>query len=281
MVADLGYAIIQLLLNTQTAPTPLCTVVIWGFVFFSLLTIFFPTCIAINLHATFVNDNGFKGRHSLEKYYFLGSIGLSILLSFLPFSEQMYSWDYPEGICWFRDSGTRTNIIWQWTILYAWEIACVLYIIIILVVVVLKLRGISSQLVNSTVSGKTMTSQHERNVLKNKAVVSAVVRRIVWYPIVPLITQTVNFLVETDVYVNKRVSYALLIVSTLNTLQGVLNVIVFLQDIAVIRAYRLTKLRWWTGHVNKYEESYPQLSRNKAFTSLLNSEPGSHEVKKK
>jgi hypothetical protein len=95
---------------------------------------------------------------------------------------------------------------------------------VILVIVVTKLRNISNQLVNSTVSGKTMTSQYERNVVKNKVVVSAVVRRIIWYPIVPLITQTVNFLVETDVYNFKRVSYALLIVSTLNTLQGKIKI---------------------------------------------------------
>jgi len=141
------------------------------------------------------------------------------------------------------------------------------------------LRRISTQLVESTVSGKTMTSQYERNALKNKAVVSAVVRRIMWYPIVPLITQTVNFLVETDVYINKRVSYALLIVSTLNTLQGVLNTLAFLQDIAVNRAYRSTKLAWWTDHVNKYEKSYPHLSRNKSFNPLINPDVGT-DVKK-
>src|SRR5437868_458416 len=43
-----------------------------------------------------------------------------------------------------------------------------------------------------------------------------------------------------------------------------------MQDIAVTRAYRLTKLRWWINNVNKYEESYPHLSRNKTFTSSTN-----------
>ena len=42
-----------------------------------------------------------------------------------------------------------------------------------------------------------------------------------------------------------------------------------MQDIAVTRSYRLTKLRWWINNVNKYEELYPHLSRNKAFTSNL------------
>ncbi|CAJ0845168.1 3082_t:CDS:1 [Entrophospora sp. SA101] len=46
-----------------------------------------------------------------------------------------------------------------------------------------------------------------------------------------------------------------------------------MQDIAVSRAYSLTKLKWWHNHVNKYEESYPHLSRNKAIDSA------DHEVK--
>src|SRR5437763_12556306 len=46
---------------------------------------------------------------------------------------------------------------------------------------------------------------------------------------------------------------------------------VFMQDIAVTRAYRLTKLHWLINYVNKYEELYPHLSRNKAFISSTNS----------
>ena len=44
-----------------------------------------------------------------------------------------------------------------------------------------------------------------------------------------------------------------------------------MQDIAVTRAYRLTKLSWWINYINKYEESYPNFSRNKAFISSTNS----------
>src|SRR5437588_5747171 len=34
MISDVLYAIFQLLLNSQASPTPLCTFIIWGFVFF-------------------------------------------------------------------------------------------------------------------------------------------------------------------------------------------------------------------------------------------------------
>ena len=43
-----------------------------------------------------------------------------------------------------------------------------------------------------------------------------------------------------------------------------------MQDIAVTRAYYLIKLRWWINYVNKYEDLYPHLSRNKAFNLSTN-----------
>ena len=52
-----------------------------------------------------------------------------------------------------------------------------------------------------------------------------------------------------------------------------------MQDIAVTRAYRLTKLRWWINYVNKYEELYPHLSRNKAFVSSTNPVVNNEEKK--
>jgi hypothetical protein len=172
----------------------------------------------------------------------------------------MYGWDAPEEMCFFRDSGTKLSIVWQWAVYYSWEIICILYCTATLISVVIKL---SKQSLNN-VSDKTMTSQHEKNALRNKTIMSLVVKRIIWYPIVPIITQAPNFLVETDIYINQKVNYAFLIMSTFFASQGFLNTIVFMQDIAVSRAGRLAKLSWWNNYVNKYEELYPHLSRNKA-----------------
>ena len=52
-----------------------------------------------------------------------------------------------------------------------------------------------------------------------------------------------------------------------------------MQDIAVIRAYRLTKLHWWINYVNKYEGLYPHLLRNKAFVSSTNPVVNNEEKK--
>ena len=83
-----------------------------------------------------------------------------------------------------------------------------------------KLRKISNQLGNSSINGKTITSQYEKNVLKKKAVISSVVRRIAWYPLVPLICQGPNFLFETSIYATHQVSLTLALLTGLGTAQG-------------------------------------------------------------
>ncbi|CAJ0755767.1 17255_t:CDS:2 [Entrophospora sp. SA101] len=219
-----------------------------------------------NLQIVFIHE--YRGRRKLEMFYFIGSLSLASILSLIPFSENMYGWNEPEGLCFFRDSGTKTSIIWQWASFYAWELLCILYCTITLICVAVKLYKVSSQSVNTNISGQTVSSRYEKNVLRNKAIISLVVKRVIWYPVVPIITQAPNFLVETDIYVNQKINFAFLVLATFITFQGFLNTIVFMQDLAVSRAYRLTKLSWWYNHVNKYEELYPHLSRNKAFDQL-------------
>ncbi|CAJ0760062.1 5708_t:CDS:2 [Entrophospora sp. SA101] len=212
-----------------------------------------------------------SGRRKLEMFYFIVSTVLALILSLLPFADHMYAWNYPEGGCFFRDSGTKLSITWQWASFYVWEIICILYCTIILICVAVKLYRVANQTITThtgNLSGQTLTSRYEKNVLRNKAIISLVVKKVIWYPIVPIITQAPNFLVETDIYVNQKINYVFLIMSSFNAAQGFLNTIVFMQDLAVSRAYKLMKLHWWYEHVNKYEESYPNLSRNKAFNPL-------------
>ncbi|CAJ0758786.1 649_t:CDS:2 [Entrophospora sp. SA101] len=275
MISDFGVSVFQLIGATLASPTGPCIIATWGTVFFSLMSIFFPTCIALNLQIVFIH--GYRGRRKLEMVYFIGAITLASILSLIPFSDHMYGWDAPEGVCFFRDSGTKLNIVWQWAAFYSWELLCILYCIITLISVAVKLHKVSSQsLSTNNIDGQTITSQYDKNVLRNKAIISLVVGKVIWYPVVPIITQGPNFLVETDIYVNQKINYVFLILSTLLSFQGFLNTIVFMQDLAVSRAYKLTKLDWWCNYVNKYEESYPHLSRNKAFDPLDSVE---HEIK--
>ena len=47
LVSEALYALLQIVLNTQLSPTPLCGFLAWGWVFLSLTSVFLPTCIAI------------------------------------------------------------------------------------------------------------------------------------------------------------------------------------------------------------------------------------------
>ncbi|CAJ0856786.1 2418_t:CDS:2 [Entrophospora sp. SA101] len=281
MISDFGICIALLINSAFGSPIgSTCTGVIWAYVFFSLTSIFLPTCIAINLQIVFINE--YRGRRKLEMFYFIVSTVLALILSLLPFADHMYAWNYPEGGCFFRDSGTKLSITWQWASFYVWEIICILYCTIILICVAVKLYRVANQTITThtgNLSGQTLTSRYEKNVLRNKAIISLVVKKVIWYPIVPIITQAPNFLVETDIYVNQKINYVFLIMSSFNAAQGFLNTIVFMQDLAVSRAYKLTKLDWWCNYVNKYEESYPHLSRNKAFGPLDSADRVDNEAK--
>ena len=97
---------------------------------------------------------------------------------------------------------------------------CILYCAAILISVVVKLRQVSYQLVDTNIGGKTMTSQYEKNVLKRKAIISSVVKRIAWYPLVPLISQGPNFLYETDIYATHQVSFILGLLTAITATEG-------------------------------------------------------------
>ncbi|CAG8786350.1 41640_t:CDS:2, partial [Gigaspora margarita] len=101
----------------------------------------------------------------------------------------------------------------------------------------------------------------------NKTVISFVVRKVMWYPVTPLIAQFFGSFVETYAYVNRVIPYPLLLLCCIGvSLQGLLNTLVFFQDIAVTRAFQTVKLRWWIAYVNYYESQYPHRSYNKAIT---------------
>jgi len=126
MVSEAFYAIFQILMNTQLNPTSPCVFIVWGWVFFSLTSIFFPTCIAIvsnifyslllvniqfnlkilighvmntflpqNLHIIFINE--YSGDCSLEQYYLKSSLSLATILSLVPIGDHIYGWEEPEG----------------------------------------------------------------------------------------------------------------------------------------------------------------------------------------
>ncbi|CAG8826642.1 36740_t:CDS:2, partial [Racocetra persica] len=101
----------------------LCAYATWGTVFFALTSIFFIVCI--NLHIIFVNE--YRIRFNFEKFYFIISLFLALILSLLPVSVNMYGYDHVELSCWYRDTGEEHCIIWQWITFFGWVDAAILY----------------------------------------------------------------------------------------------------------------------------------------------------------
>jgi glycopeptide antibiotics resistance protein len=93
----------------------------------------------------------------------------------------------------YVESGTTRNIIWQYMTLYIWQLACIIYCIVVLTIIVVKLFKVSKQLGSTSIGGNTATSHYEKNILKKKAIISAMVKRIIWYPVVPIIAQGAKF----------------------------------------------------------------------------------------
>ncbi|KAG9287152.1 hypothetical protein G9A89_001047 [Geosiphon pyriformis] len=137
-ISDLVYSLFQLLSILETKPGFWCGFTVWGFVFASLLSTFFSDCIALNLHIMFLRE--YRGRIDFERYYVPASILLALIISSLPLIQNMYGWNAPEEFCWYRDSGERYNIIWQWTTLFTWLELSVLYCSVVIISVIVKLK---------------------------------------------------------------------------------------------------------------------------------------------
>ncbi|CAG8825392.1 18844_t:CDS:2, partial [Racocetra persica] len=133
----------------------------------------------------------------------------------------------------------------------------------VIIMVIKKLRFVTK---NFDVLGYSSTSQLSGHpTLINDSVIFSVVRRVVLYPVVPLVAQFFSSFVETYAYINRVVSYPLFLLCFVGmSIQGLLNALVFSQDIAVARTFQDIKLHWWISIVNSYESHYPHRSHNKS-----------------
>ncbi|CAG8754474.1 11912_t:CDS:2, partial [Dentiscutata erythropus] len=265
LFCDIGYASHNLAITIwNQIPGLWCGYAAWGTVFFPLCSIFFIDCIALNLHIIFVNE--YRPRYNFEKYYFIIAFSFALFLSLLPATANMYGYDAPESGCWYRDSGQTHNIIWEWVTLFGWIDASILYCTTVVIMIIWKLRTVSKQ-VEILKSSNSQSS--DSPTLINKKLVSSVVRRVMWYPIVPLVAQFFNSYVETYAYVNNGdVPFSIFSLCLFGiSIQGLLNSLVFAQDIAVTHAFKAVKLHWWVTIVSSYESHYPHRSHNKAITN--------------
>ncbi|KAJ3812841.1 hypothetical protein EV368DRAFT_82866 [Lentinula lateritia] len=138
-------------------------------------------CIVLNLQLVVLY--GLDGQ-KLERYYFIGSFLMSIILVIPPYAAGQYGWDPLEQVCWYTNDDPRQRIAWQigtqmaWTAMLAFgEIAASVSVTIFM----LKHRIRTRQIFVSTSGTGTVSSSPPQVVHANNY--KRIIIRIALYPL--------------------------------------------------------------------------------------------------
>ncbi|KAK9763551.1 hypothetical protein K7432_009662 [Basidiobolus ranarum] len=248
-LADIVYSIFVLVLQQKITSNQLCAFLLWGYLEFTLLPIFLTATIAFNLHAIFVSDIYDVVRY--QKYYFPFALTLATVISSVPLIAGQFEADPVVGSCWYRGTYTTKTMIWEMCTLFGWVFLVVLYCIFAVCFIGYKLH------------------QHEKYLRSNISVdiqlvnrkTSKAMRRIILYPVVPIVTQTFNCLCEFYTFVHRELYFSLYLLSAvLPACVGLLNAVVFIFDPAVRELLRGSSQRS-TSQGGTSEEMSFHLSR--------------------
>jgi hypothetical protein len=264
-IADLFYSIAQIYSDLLTGDGIMCAVSVWWYILFTLLTIFLTAAVAINLQVVFLH-----GRHdarSLEKWYYIGAVVLAVVISGSGFFGKQYGWDDLQSNCWFIKDGTKEGTIWQWGTIYAWLLIVVVYCLAVIAAVLVRINkeadsldiatvmtgtksqtssitspppsptfppsptlgafGPESSVVNPNVAKHMLKKRKRKNLAR-------ILKRIILYPLIPVITQTPNLIVTMQASATGSNTFFIVWLSfAANSIQGMLNCIIFFIDPAV------------------------------------------------
>ncbi|RKP14840.1 hypothetical protein BJ684DRAFT_14867 [Piptocephalis cylindrospora] len=291
-VADLLFASFQIIgLSPVRTNTSLCAASVWGYVASSLLATFLTVCLAFNLHVVFVS--GARNTHSYERWYFLVSLLAAVLISLAPFIGKRYGFDDKEQTCWFRDVESGIGLLWAWLTLYLWVILGILYCTLAVSVILLHLHrgkrkmqhrqivGIPTE--NDSTGPESPPSKEERrpsvqgrrkNVpalppSPNAIVLNRIVTRLIMYPVVLVVAQSLNVAVEMSAFDSGSYNFPLYLASFIATSsQGLLNSLVFLVDPAVRTCWRCVRRDLIKNYGMDYNPSQPP-RRHPWFAAIL------------
>lgn len=263
-IADLLYSIAQIISDVISQDGTLCALSVWWYIQFTLLSVFLTAAVAINLQVVFLH-----GRHDarfLEKWYYILALLLATVISGAGYFGDQYGWSEMEHNCWFNKDGELHSVLWQWGTIYVWLLLVILYCSVVIGMVLYRINreadnldlatamsGGSRSQVSSIMSppasptlppspsspsreSTLMTPNMSRHLLKKRKRknLARILRRIILYPAIPIITQTPNLLVTMEAYLLGYNSYGLVMASFIATsIQGMLNCVIFFIDPAV------------------------------------------------
>ncbi|RUS16994.1 hypothetical protein BC937DRAFT_90558 [Endogone sp. FLAS-F59071] len=225
-----------------------CEIVAFVFIWLQNQYLLFSVAIAFNLQYLFLHKKTFNP--AIEKWYYILSIGLSLLSASIQLAASRFGWDKTQTLCWYSASRTTLSQKLEYCSYIIPVIVYTVYCLIVAILVAVKLKLEAREMERQTIQdfkaqgckGKRIEAELAGRS-KIRQAINCVVRRILLYPVVPFITQT-GFIVSniyTSVY--KRPDFGLNSWSFITSVMpGLCNFIAFTLDPAVSIAFSRARL---------------------------------------
>jgi hypothetical protein len=223
-----------------TPPTPVeklgCQTLIAVDLFCSLWSASLALLIGYNLLRVFVYNDKRKGSLLLPLYLIL-SVSFSAAFTFVPLFLNVYSWDESQGSCWYTPAILSL-------LFYAPILLCIVLSCIVTMRVIKKLRSTQQgnpYFYSIEIASKASGENPFRGSAKANSVLFAefqqrqayktidkLVNRLLWYPIIPLLSQFPLFLSDlTFMSTGTRPIYLVFLAEITSSVEGILVCAVF------------------------------------------------------
>jgi hypothetical protein len=223
--------------NSKPPSNWTCSVAPWGFVFTALLGCFLNVAIAFNLQVIFVHN--YIDTKRFEKYYIIIPLILSLILSILPVSFGVLGYDEKEISCWYKNGSTTDALIWQWTTLHGWILLSILYCLYSVIAVIIRLQVSTRHFIKMNQFSPNSSSLIQDRSYRRQLIINQAVKRIILYPIVPILTFLFNIVSNFLFFTTKRNSIIFQMLANVGTSsQGLLNSLVFCLDPAMRKLWK-------------------------------------------
>ncbi|KAL1916388.1 uncharacterized protein VTP21DRAFT_5579 [Calcarisporiella thermophila] len=221
-----------------------CGFSVWFITQLTIWYLFLSAAIAFNLQWIILSEKPLYPW--MERYiYFLGTFLASLAVTLPAYIAGRFGFDRAQGSCWFVDSWTTTSKIWEWFTFVMPTLLTIIYCNVVVGFVVAKIykgnRALNKSLrsTGNVSSSANSIPQHISSLQRRtQLAVNRVLARIVLYPLIPFITQTL--IVTSEIYIMIRVDInqpLSLAGNAATDLPGILNCIAFLIDPAVANAF--------------------------------------------
>ncbi|GBB97025.1 hypothetical protein RclHR1_00290023 [Rhizophagus clarus] len=256
--------------NSNPPGNWVCQVSPWGFVFTALLGCFFSVAIAFNLQVIFVHN--YLSTRQFEKFYVIVPILLAFTLSIVPVIFDALGFDKEEVSCWYKHGNTVGSFIWQWTTLHGWIILSVLYCAYSVFTIIRRLHQANNYIKEMNRSSPNNTSSHNSFIMnhryKRQLMINQAVKRIVLYPIVPIVTFLFNINATLVFFIAKHNIFVFQMLANAGTSsQGMLNALAFCFDPAMKKVWNECFCDFRSFFITKNDDIEKKFDDEKKFNN--------------